>query len=782
MSTSCGHDRKNKPEQPLSRDKLIKELEYREMRPKPLRLTRNPRDRLGEIKRFAKRLWADSRLPAIVLLIIFLAYSLPLAMTGSFVDEDEKIAAGVYAFEGWMPYRDVLLNHGPLLYLLGCLGYKVGGGTGALFALRALPILLGSISILTIRKGSLFRTSSYTLLARVVWTALLLLLWSRGTLKMGIYHGVGGLTACILIGQCLAPLQIGNRLKEAQMATAIAISLLLITESLTFAPCAALSILAVYVGTRATLKDRSSSLLRLDNSRQCNVAEPEKSRMGIMDYCKRIALLAACAPLGSLMVLSATKAVPFEGVWLGHVYFNLNIFSKLNTTIGLAIIPKLSMNMFFCLALFTAVALVPIVITILVSDLAREPQHADAPRGRDRQPRNRTYLYLSAIFTSLSLLSLGYRVGYLALNDFHSLPYVAPALYMLVVYGCRLQEEIGARRQSMPVRAQILNRYMTGFLTVCLPLISVSWHRIVGVPAIQVGPNLHYLIDDSADRKDLRRQFIERVIYAIETSGRRRATIFGWPFTPWIYPIFQRASAFGLTGFLWYNELVEKDSALRHYQICSKKPEEYPDIILYRRWVTAGGDSDKYGACVIRLQKDYYYHMGEDIYILKSDKAVLDRLKDIPKFWSIFMKPNWSGLPERASLTPVALTLNRTTIFRVHPKESRSTDTLGVMLGTYRKKNSGTITICMVTKNGQRSCSIPVAKETLTDNAVRPFYMSKSTSLPKDTEYTIEITDETPQYSSSRGNQIAVYLLPANPTEDIGIAPEVATWTPRIAR
>jgi hypothetical protein len=185
---------------------------------------------------------------------------------------------------------------------------------------------------------------------------------------------------------------------------------------------------------------------------------------------------------------------------------------------------------------------------------------------------------------------------------------------------------------------------------------------------------------------------------------------------------------------------------------------------------------------VIRLQKDYYYHIGEDIYILKSHKAVLDKLKDIPKFSSIFMEPNWSGLPERASLTPVALTLNRTTIFRVHPKELRNTDTLGVMLGTYRKKNSGTITICMVTKSGQRSCSIPVAKETLIDNAVRPFYMRKSTSLAKDAEYTIEITDETPRYSSSRGNQIAVYLLPANPTEDIRIVPEVATWTPRIVR
>jgi hypothetical protein len=486
------------------------------MRPRLLRLTKNPRYRLGEIKRFAKKLGADSRLPAIVLLIIFLSCSLPLAMTGSFVDEDEKIAAGVYAFEGWMPYRDVLLNHGALPYLLGCLGYKVGGGIGALFALRALPILLGSISILVIRKGSLLRTSSYTLLARVVWTALLLLLWSRGTLKMGIYHGIGGLTACILIGQCLAPLQIGNRLKEAQMATAIAISLLLITESLTFAPCAALSILAVYMGTRGTLKDHSSSLLRLDNSRQRNIAEPQKSQMGIMNYCKSIALLAACAPLGSLIALSATKAVPAEGVWLGHVYFNLNIFSKLSTTIGLAIIPELSISMFFCLALFAAVALVPIVITTLVSDLAREPQHADASRDRDRQSRNRTCLYFSAILTSLSILSLGYRVGYLALNDFHSLPYVVPALYMLVVYGCRLQEEIGVRRQSMPVRSQILNRYIMSFLTVCLPLISIGWHRIAGVPAIQVGPNLHYLIDDSADRKDLRRQFVERVIYAIE--------------------------------------------------------------------------------------------------------------------------------------------------------------------------------------------------------------------------------------------------------------------------
>lgn len=712
-----------------------------------------------------------------VAVVIFVLYALLCAIHGQFGDEDEKIAAGVFAHEGYMPYQHILINHGPLPFLLGCLGYTLGGSAGSLLALRTLPILLASISIVSLRKSSLFLTKSSAVVAQVTWTAILMLLWAQGTLRMGIYHGVGGLIACIVIGECIGPTHLQHIRPEKELAKTLSLCMLMISTSITFLPFALLAILAAITGSRFTelAATRKKSRMRAGSL-------PQKSAR-TNSLLNRIAqqgmTAAALSPALSIALLDTKGTISWHSLYLCHIYYNLNILSRLAPAFNFSLAAEGPKSGLPATLLAAAVIILPIsVVTYLNRHTSRTYSLERATRhGPVQLGRKGTILgNFSAACTSISVLTLAYRTGFGKLDDFHSLPYILPALFIALAYSLRYLEEKPLDSNQSFSHYRSSARLALAFATTAFPVALIGIHRLEGRSAINIGSEIHPAIS-TTDRMYPEKKRIERLILAIESKENRRATLLAWPFRPEIYYLLKRASKLPVIWYLWYNELVERDQELSKYHVCSRVLNEMPDLIFYNRWTIKGRDSQKYGACLIDIQ-DKYYNRLNGFLISKKHGRLLKSLFLDPSLEDIALTPLWSLEEVKKGLVPITLKANQTARLKMEGIFQLEGDKLGLMLGTYSRKNSGTVKVCIVSEYLERSCSQEIDKSTLVDNRVKIFLIPGYSSRHMTRSFVgVDIIDKSPKRSDRRSNEIAVYVLQARTCVSRRCLTHAAAWT-----
>lgn len=709
---------------------------------------------------------------------VFILYALLCSIHGQFGDEDEKIAAGVFAHEGYMPYQHILINHGPLPVLLGCLGYTVGGSAGSLLALRTLPILLASISIVSLRKSRLFLTKPAAVAAQVTWTAILMLLWAQGTLRMGIYHGIGGLIACIVIGECIGPIHLLRIKPEKEPAKIMFLCILMISTSITFLPFAFLAILATITGSRFNDLAATSRTSRMraasppGKSAQANNLLNKIARQGV--------IAAALSPAISIALLNSAGIVSLHSIYLGHIYYNSKIFSRLEPAVNFslpAVGPKSGLP---AALLAAAVIILPIsVLTYLNTYSSRSYSLEKASRqGHVKLERKRSILgYVSAAFSSISIITLAYRTGFARLDDFHSLPYLLPALFITLAYSLRYLEEKGLDSSQSFWLYRNLAGLALAFATTAFPAAMIGIQRIAGRSAINIGSEIHPAIGITTDHQYPEKKSIERLILAIESKESRRVTLFAWPFRPEVYYLLKRASKIPVMWYLWYNELVERDQEMSKFHVCSKELNEMPDLIFYNRWAAKDRDSEKYGACLIDIQDRYYYRLN-GFFVMKGHGKLLRSLFRDPSSEDIAITPLWSLQEDKRILTPIALATNKTAHLKMERVFQLEGDKLGLMLGTYNRRNSGTLKACIISEDLERSCSREIDKSTLADNGVKVFLIAGFSSRHTTRKFIgVELIDRSPKRTNRLSNQIAVYALQARTCVSSNCLTHAAAWT-----
>lgn len=680
------------------------------------------------------------------LLIVTLTVILGL-YKGQFGDEDEKIAAAIYAAQGSSLYGGQLLNHGPLPFLLAGLGYWIHGVVGSLTALRLLPAALAILSTFLIGKTPLIRSPLLRGYAALSWSVFLSFFWTVKTMQMAIYHGLGGLMASVLVVGVLLPLERGDRRYLRLSLGVCIIGAYLVLASLTFLPfviSVLASILVIYLLEKSSRDRHGSHALEINEGR----------------LYKRVTSLFLWLGIFGLVVfalLALTDVVSLQGIFYGHIYFNQAIFSRLASPLNLSFVllrqQDPAATNALRLILFAGIFIVPIWFQFLPSRTIRRP-----------------FLHAIAVLpASLGMVLQSYRAGLGSITSFYALPYLLPATALLLVGSLAIYEQY----QSLWFKGW---KRSLRFLLVSTPLAVLITFGVYRGTDPEFSPATvylfskvnHVLVDRPLARQRYEDEMVGDLIALIEAqTPAKKVKLFAWPFHPIFFAIYDRPSAYPVNWFLWYNELVEKDRNLSRYHACdpSLSLSESPDILYYAEWIVNGQNSAKYGKCLTRIMDERYVRVSDKIYLRKDHEDLLRTLyAENPHYenLSTILTPlNWrkdSQLPIHAD--PLLLQANHTTQYKIVAKRDDKFDVLGLTLPVFNKTYSGEIYVCVnsVSPN-QSACSQKVDMSIVRDVEMTRFIFMEPLSVKSGTNFDLSLVSVNPSGHGEKGN-ISILVVP----------------------
>jgi hypothetical protein len=657
---------------------------------------------------------------------------------GQFGDEDEKIAAVIYAAQGESLYGGQLINHGPLPFMFAGLGYRIFGAPGALTALRLLPASLAILSTFLIAKTPLIGSALLRSYVALSWSLFLSIFWTIKTIHMSIYHGLGGLLATILTVGVLLPLAGGDRRILKLSLTACIVGAYLLLASLTFLPFVFSALVTLF------------AVFRLGPS-DCNVTA--SSRLSGKDglssrWVSALGLGVGLLGLISFLLLVVCGVVSLKGIYYGHIYFNQSIFSKLASPLNLSLVlfrrHDLMVLNILRVTLFCSVLLVPACLQFL-------------PGSSIGRPRWRALALLPA---SLGLVSLSYRAGLGSISSFYALPYLLPATALTLI-GCVAIYE-SYRRSPLGYRRSLLERLLI-FMPLSLVILFSSYRFFD--PEFATGNHLgtanHILTNSSLSRRPIEDEMVSKLLSEIESNEPgKRASIFAWPFNPVFFALYDRPSAYPINWFLWYNELVENDPKMKAYHACNPSLglTQSPDILYYARWLIYGQDSEKYGKCLLRIMEKDYIRISEKIY-LRRDHAELLRsfYMERPYFKNLvtILTPlNWNYSLELPShFLPTLLQRNHTTSYLISAATNRRFDTVGISLPVFKQAHKGEVSICLrVLPSGLPVCSGKIDMAMIRDDEMARFLLQRPLIVKAGAQLELSITSFNRPVNDSRKN------------------------------
>lgn len=661
---------------------------------------------------------------------------------GHFVDEEEKITAAIFSSQGMLPYKDVLVNHGPLMYFIAIAGYAINGTFTSFIALRITPLLCALTLIWCIQNLSDNREKPLNSVQALAASIFIATIWSDGTIRMGIYHGVGGLVSSIIIFAITYPRISGEKARNRSLITLVCLSGLLLTTSATFVPFIILSAASWLITSTNTKNDQKGKILKSELGNQKKTS-----------FYRYVAETVAISPVVLLALSALAGVITIEAIYLGHIYFNLEIFGGLKG--GITVLSKPG-NTYQVINLLLAAGVIIMPLTLMHQKGLYSWRNACA-----------------SLTMSASVLSLGYRTGLTSLNDFHSLPYIIPACLLCIVSSTDYAKVVLSDKKVSKIMRIALGT--SAAIIAIAPGIIVQQTRTAGKIEIKVDKALHlsvskFLGQNSSDVDT----FTEDLIRKIETKNGRKVELFVWPFLPFKNTWHNRTSSYPMTGYIWYMEAVEKDENLKKYHICNNPNIKDPDIILYGRWIIAGTDSNIYGQCLIEKQNKKYLNPVSGIYVLKEHIKEVMQVSSKQEYTQLTAKENWNkGLAIKSDdLKPLPIRTNKRTTSAIQTKEESDLDSISVALATYNRENKGNIQICIIKEN-KRYCSGKIAKENIKDNTIKRIQIKGLGRLKSGKKYRISINDETPGSNNQESQKIAIYVL----SESKGnINGKVATW------
>jgi hypothetical protein len=670
---------------------------------------------------------------------------------GQFGDEDEKIAAAIYAAQGSSLYGGQLLNHGPLPFLFAGLGYRIQGVLGSLAALRLLPASLAILSTLLIGTTPLIRSAWLRGYAALSWSVFLSIFWTVKTTQMSIYHGLGGLFATVLVVGVLLPLERGGRQFYRLILGVSVIGTYMALASLTFLPFV-LSVLATLLIFQ--LLNKSAPELKYTRSRPWPKNESRFYR-GVASLFLWFGVLG----LALFVTLAVSGVVSLKGIYSGHIYFNQSIFSKLASPLNLSFILHRQEDHFATnslrLILFAGIFVVPVWLQYL-------------PSRQNARP----YLYALAVLpASFGIVFQSYRAGLGSITSFYALPYLLPATALLLVGILVIYEDY----QSLYLNE---SRRLLRTCLISVPLTVMIFFGIYRASDPEFSPSTvylfskvnHLLVDRPLSWRPYEDEMVSDLIAEIESRAPdRKVKLFAWPFHPIFFAIYNRPSAYPVNWFLWYNELVEKDTTLRRYHACNPSLSlgESPDILYYAEWVVNGQDSAKYGKCLINIMNDRYVRLSDKIYLRKDHATLLKSFyEEYPQYknLSTILEPlNWKEseeLPRHAD--PVLLQRNHTTQYKVVAQRDGVFDVLGLTLPVFNAIHEGEVYVCLnLLPSDNPVCSDKVDMSIVRDVEMTRFVLSRPLSVKSGTNLRLSLVsvNDSDHAAKGKGN-ISILVVP----------------------
>ncbi|MCP9860056.1 MULTISPECIES: hypothetical protein [unclassified Cyanobium] len=701
----------------------------------------------------------------------FITIAIALAPLGSFVDEDEKIAVGIFAANGMMPYRDVLLNHGPFPFLIGSFGYWAGGSVGSLIALRLVPILLAIATAVVIRSKRLFSSSLSSSRAQALWCVLLGIFWSKGVLRMGLYHGMGGLIACLVLLRVIVPILNNNeKPSRSQLWEFAGLSSLLLSLSATFLPFILLTSLACLLGL-AGRRDSLSKAIQSRNSARHSIQT---------EIIRFMAIAASFSPVFTLLILASLGAITPIGLYLGHLYFNKVVFAKFNPPL-----PFVPRDFDIHSQLLPALLVLGVVtLPLLINQHTTKAPETESPYPQQRSGFSNSQFQRVCIsfFTSSSILSLAYRSGPFNLAEFHSLPYTVPAS-ALVLVGCLRLLEVRRNTILASIESPGSNLKNRAIGIACiLPLFLFGLFRYKTQTNKPIGYSMHPVLERMIDgEKNDTNRFLVELISAIESERGIHAKIYSWPFNPDFYAALDRASPYPSTWYLWYHTDIEKDPSLADYRVCNREDTERPSIISYASSANfdklSGHQSEVYGNCLIKLQNEEYLKLGASTYIHKMHRQLARELLDTWPKKASYMVPLWHSSGTMADQTMyVGVPKNQRIRFKIPARRLTTTDGIHIRIGTYGRSSDGQVTFCVKDRLGtQKACSNALDKSRIVDNAIMAIAIKDSREILNSRQAILTVEDRTSQSSASKSPDIAIYTV-INTAKDPVSYRSLALW------
>jgi len=700
-----------------------------------------------------------ARLAAVGLVCVVIS----LSPFGSIPDEDEKIAVGIFAANGIMPYRDILLNHGPLPYMLGSLGYFLANSIGSIFILRIIPCILAIATAFAVKKSKIFYSSLYASRAQTLWCLFLIIMWVKGGIRLGIYHGMGGLLACLILLNVAFPLINKKQLSTWSLWEFAGLSSLLASLSATFIPFILFTSLACLVGT---LRQKPTIFNEANTSIPSRQTRPRRRLQAL-------AIAAAFSPLITLTILMGSAIITAKSIYLGHIYFNVNIFGSLSPP------PPFIPDAFdiqtqsLPFILIIGILVVPLLINYYVDRSRSAITIFQRKSGLMGTVAANTSICL---LISLSILSLSYRTGPLAINDFHSLPYLIPASALIIVGCLRIAEARGVAKTASQTQPDSIADFIL-MLLASLPILIMGIYRLTSPTTIDIGSSIHQAITRYFGQYSNSTKLLLKLISAIESKENNQAKIFAWPYWPDFYITTNRPTSYPVYSYLWYNNLLEKDAKLSKYNICKREDLKKPAIIAYSQWKINEYNSDIYGKCLIRLQNESYFKLLSFIYVRKDYKELaLKTLRDWPNKNDLVTPSSARDTQERNDAIYIQIPTNKKTLLRIKTLKPPSGDELLIQLGTYVRKNKGQLIFC-VQNFSYRSklCSRPIQKSKITNNSITSIAINGLSSMADGNRLILSIEDKTPISTSGRGDEIAIMAINSK-SNDKPQAPILATW------
>ncbi len=148
-------------------------------------------------------------------LAIYLYLAVKLIHGFDFNDETEKMIAAKLIVQGHRVYKDIFLQHGPLVYMISHLAY-IWFGADNLVKARAIPIILSLMSIAAVVYSPVFQHWRSRFYAGVLMVAGLCAVQTIYALVMTMYQVYAGYIIVIFLAVFLLPLCLGRAVDKWQ--------------------------------------------------------------------------------------------------------------------------------------------------------------------------------------------------------------------------------------------------------------------------------------------------------------------------------------------------------------------------------------------------------------------------------------------------------------------------------------------------------------------------------------------------------------------------------------
>ena len=468
------------------------------------------------------------------------------------------------------------------------------------------------------------------------------------------------------------------------------------------------------------------------------------------------AIVIAYTPVLSIILLAALGVISLKSIYTGHIYFNaIHFAGQMRPPLGIQA-NQSALSIGASVTTLLTYTLIASYVAYANTEKQKTMNSSKVSKHNNKFDQNSSQILsaASAMLMGLGIISLGYRGGLntIGYDDFHALPYILPAIYCSIIYAVKYIElKLKGPREVSSILCGIKIIFVT-IGSIILPLSAIIAQRYHDRSLMKViSDNKHIAIETQENPQE---SFEKIVIAEVEHKTGKRFELFSWPFNFSPTIISEKSSKFPILWYLWYNESVEKNKNLRQYHACKLNPSDLPDMIVYKRWLLGNGiDSEIYGKCLIEIQNKYYKPMnkGEGVFINRKHVSLINDLIAEGKI-NLWNKPKESSMKS----SYVNIKTNKSTIFKIDGHEKfYDSDVIGIQLGTYTRRNKGSLRICLNLNSKKTICAARFDKKQILDNTIRPLVFKNLQNNERSKNDHIIITDKSPS-NALNANYVAI--------------------------